>query len=110
MIRLKDLITEASFKSPDYIISSTPASELPAQRVPLADVSIGMKLAGELKNWTLKKEDYKLVHYNDKVALKLTPKGKLSIKVKSEKDPNYIKLLQNTVDTVVSNYTKGFKK
>lgn len=110
MIKLKDLLGEVKVKSPDFIISSIPATEIPTQRIPLADVAIGLKLAEELKNWTLKKEDYKLVYKDGKIALQLTPKGKLSVRVKTEKNPNYLELLQTTVKKVVSDYVKRLKK
>ena len=101
---------EAKFKSPDYIISTTPASSLPAQKLSHADVMIGLKLAEKLKNYTLNVRHYKLVHANGKVALKLTPEGKTAVRVRTEADPNYIKLIQNTINDVVADYVSKIKE
>ena len=71
MIKLKDLlkhtINEAKFKAPDYIISTTPASSLPGQKLSHADVSVGIKMADKLKNYTLNVRHFKLVHADGKV-------------------------------------------
>ena len=101
---------EAKFKSPDYIISTTPASSLPAQKLSHADVMIGLKLAEKLKNYTLNVRHYKLVHANGKVALKLTPEGKTAVRVRTENDPKYLQLIQNTINDVVSDYVSKIKE
>ena len=101
---------EAKFKSPDYIISTTPASSLPAQKLSHADVMIGLKLAEKLKNYTLNVRHYKLVHANGKVALKLTQEGKTAVRVRTENDPNYIKLIQKTVNDIVADYANNIKE
>lgn len=110
MILLKHIIAEAKVKVPDYIISNIPASKIEPTRIALADVSLGLKMAEELKNWTLKKDHYSLVHHNGKVALKLTPKGKLAIKVRSEKNPDYLKLLQTTIDMLLKQHADKIAK
>jgi len=103
-------ISEAKSNIPEYIISSTSASTLKSTALPKADVGIGLLLADELNNWTLRVSDYDLVHYNDKIALKLTSKGKLSVRVKTEKDANYLKILQSAVNNAVSKYINRISK
>ena len=114
MIKLKDLlkhtINEAKFKAPDYIISTTPASSLPGQKLSHADVSVGIKMADKLKNYTLNVRHFKLVHADGKVALKLTPEGKTAVRVRTENDPNYIKLIQKTVNDIVADYANNIKE
>ena len=110
MIKLKDLLNEVKFKSPDYIISTTPASSLPAQKLGHADVSVGLKMAEKLKNYTLHVRHYKLVHADGKVALKLTPEGKTAVRVRTEDDPKYLQLIQKTVNDVVADYVSKIKE
>jgi hypothetical protein len=110
MIKLKDLLNEVKFKSPDYIISTTPASSLPAQKLGYADVSVGLKMAEKLKNYTLHVRHYKLVHADGKVALKLTPEGKTAVRVRTEDDPKYLQLIQNTVNDVVADFVSKLKE
>lgn len=110
MIKLKDLLNEVKFKSPDYIISTTPASSLPQQKLGHADVMIGLKLAEKLKNYTLHVRHYKLVHADGKVALKLTPEGKTAVRVRTEDDPKYLQLIQKTVNDVVADYVSKLKE
>ena len=109
-VSTNESVTEAKFKSPDYIISTTPASSLPAQKLSHADVMIGLKLAEKLKNYTLNVRHYKLVHANGKVALKLTPEGKTAVRVRTENDPKYLQLIQNTINDVVSDYVSKIKE
>jgi hypothetical protein len=103
----KDEIDE--IKSPDYIITSVSASAIPSNRIPKADVMLGLKMGGEMGRWTLGKKDYKLDYYNGKVALVLSKEGKLSIKVKTEKDPNYLDKIQKFANTYLSDYAKKIK-
>jgi hypothetical protein len=110
MIKLKDLLNEVKFKSPDYIISTTPASSLPAQKLGHADVSVGLKMAEKLKNYTLHVRHYKLVHADGKVALKLTPEGKTAVRVRTEDDPKYLQLIQKTVNDVVADFVSKIKE
>ena len=109
-INLDESVNEAKFKSPDYIISTTPASSLPEQRLGHADVMIGLKLAEKLKNYTLHVRHYKLIHADGKVALKLTPEGKTAIRVRTENDPKYLQLIQKTVNDVVADYVSKIKE
>lgn len=109
-VSTNESVTEAKFKSPDYIISTTPASSLPAQKLSHADVMIGLKLAEKLKNYTLNVRHYKLVHANGKVALKLTPEGKTAVRVRTENDPKYLQLIQNTINDVVADYASKIKE
>ena len=108
--QLKESVNEAKFKSPDYIISTTPASSLPQQRLGHADVMIGLKMAEKLKNYTLHVRHYKLVHVDGKVALKLTPEGKTAVRVRTEDDPKYLQLIQKTVNDVVADYVSKLKE
>lgn len=103
-------LNEAKFKSPDYIISTTPASNISPIRLAHADVAIGLKMADILKNYTLGVRHYKLVHANGKVALKLTPEGKTAVRVRTENDPKYLQLIQKTVNDVIKDYTSKIKE
>jgi len=106
----ESIVNEAKFKSPDYIISTTPASSLPQQKLGHADVMIGLKLAEKLKNYTLHVRHYKLIHADGKVALKLTPEGKTAVRVRTEDDPKYLQLIQKTVNDVVADYVSKIKE
>ena len=110
MISLKKILNEAKFKSPDYIISTTPASKISPIRLAHADVSVGLKMADKLKNYTLNVRHFKLVHANGKVALKLTPEGKTAVRVRTENDPKYLQLIQKTVNDVVADYANDIKE
>ena len=103
-------VNEAKFKSPDYIISTTPASKISPIRLAHADVSVGLKMADKLKNYTLNVRHFKLVHANGKVALKLTPEGKTAVRVRTENDPTYINLIQKTVNDIVADYANDIKE
>jgi hypothetical protein len=109
-VSTNESVNEAKFKSPDYIISTTPASSLPQQKLGHADVMIGLKLAEKLKNYTLHVRHYKLVHADGKVALKLTPEGKTAVRVRTEDDPKYLQLIQKTVNDVVADYVSKLKE
>jgi hypothetical protein len=106
----KESVNEAKFKSPDYIISTTPASKLPPTRLAHADVSLGLKMAEKLKNYTLDVRHYNLIHANGKVALKLTQQGKTAVRVRTEDDPKYLQLIQNTVNDIVADYVSKIKE
>lgn len=108
--RFNEGITEAKFKSPDYIISTTPASKISPIRLAHADVAIGLKMADILKNYTLGVRHYKLVHANGMVALKLTPEGKTAVRVRTTDDPKYLQLIQKTVNDVVKDYASKIKE
>ncbi len=107
---LFESVNEAKFKSPDYIISTTPATSLPQQKLGHADVSVGLKMAEKLKNYTLDVRHYNLTHANGKVALKLTQQGKTAVRVRTEDDPKYLQLIQKTVNDVVADYVSKLKE
>jgi hypothetical protein len=107
---IDESVNEAKFKSPDYIISTTPASSLPQQKLGHADVSVGLKMAEKLKNYTLDVRHYNLTHANGKVALKLTQQGKTAVRVRTEDDPKYLQLIQKTVNDVVADYVSKLKE
>ena len=109
-LKNNESVNEAKFKSPDYIISTTPASSLPPIRLAHADVSVGLKMADKLKNYTLNVRHFKLVHANGKVALKLTPEGKTAVRVRTENDPKYLQLIQKTVNDVIADYVSNTKE
>jgi hypothetical protein len=108
--KTNESVNEAKFKSPDYIISTTPASSLPQQKLGHADVSVGLKMAEKLKNYTLDVRHYNLIHANGKVALKLTQQGKTAVRVRTEDDPKYLQLIQKTVNDVVADYVSKLKE
>jgi hypothetical protein len=110
IVVIKESVNEAKFKSPDYIISTTPASKLPPTRLAHADVSLGLKMAEKLKNYTLDVRHYNLIHANGKVALKLTQQGKTAVRVRTEDDPKYLQLIQKTVNDVVADYVSKLKE
>jgi hypothetical protein len=110
IVVIKESVNEAKFKSPDYIISTTPASKLPPTRLAHADVSLGLKMAEKLKNYTLDVRHYNLIHANGKVALKLTPQGKTAVRVRTEDDPKYLQLIQKTVNDIVADYVSKIKE
>jgi hypothetical protein len=114
MIKLKSLLKEAS-KSPDYIITSVPASAIPEQGISRADVALGLKMGGEFGMYgTLTNKHYKLDYHDSltgsKVALKLSNDGKRAIRVRSEKDPNYLSKIQKFANDFLSDYAKKIKK
>ncbi len=98
-------------KVPDYIVTSVSSSEIPSQNLPKADVGLGLKMGSELgRGIPLTKEDYSLSYSNGKVVLELTPKGKIAVRVKSEKVPNYLDTIKNISNEYLSNYAKKIKK
>lgn len=98
----KSLVKEA--KAPDFIITDTPANKIPAMHIPKADVWLGLKMGGELGSGTLTNSHYKLTHKDGKVAAKLSQSGKLAIRVRSEKEPNYLNLIQTTINRIIKQY------
>ena len=110
MIKLKSLLKEAS-KSPDYIITSVPASAIPEQGISRADVALGLKMGGEFGMYgTLTNKHYKLDYENGKVALKLSNDGKRAIRVRSEKEPKYLDKMQKFANDFLSDYAKKINK
>jgi hypothetical protein len=113
-MKLKSLIKEVS-KSPDYIITSVTERDIPPQAIPRADVMLGLKMGGEFGMYgTLTNKHYKLDYHNsltdNKVALKLSNDGKRAIRVRSEKDPNYLSKIQKFANDFLSDYAKKIKK
>ena len=107
MIKLKSLLKEA--KSPDYIVTSVPASAIPGNMISRADVMLGLKMGGEFGRGTLNKSHYKLDYYDDKVALQLSNDGKRAIRVRSEKEPKYLDKIQKFASDFLSDYAKKLK-
>ena len=110
MIKLKSLIKEAAFKSTDYIITSVPASAIPEQNISKADVMLGLHMGGVLGSSTLTVRDYSLGYSNGKVALKLTRNGIMAVRVRSEKNPDYVNQIKKVADKYLMDYAKEIKK
>ena len=113
-MKLKHILNEA-FKSPDYIITSVTERDIPPQAISRADVMLGLKMGGEFGMYgTLTNKHYKLDYHNsltgNKVALKLSNDGKRAIRVRSEKDPNYLSKIQKFANTFLSDYAKKINK
>ena len=103
-------LQEAKIKVPDYIVTSVSSSEIPNQNIPKADVGLGLKMGGELgRGIALTKKDYSLSHSNGKVVLKLTPQGKMAVRVKSEKVPNYLDMIKKFANDYLSDYAKKYR-
>ena len=107
MIKLKSLLKEA--KSPDYIVTSVPASAIPGNMISRADVMLGLKMGGEFGRGTLNKSHYKLDYQDGKVALILSNDGKRAIRVRSEKEPKYLDKIQKFASDFLSDYAKKLK-
>ena len=107
MIKLKSLLKEA--KSPDYIVTSVPASAIPGNMISRADVMLGLKMGGEFGRGTLNKSHYKLDYQDGKVALILSNDGKRAIRVRSEKEPKYLDKIQKFASEFLSDYAKKLK-
>lgn len=100
-------LQEAKIKVPDYIVTSVSSSEIPNKNIPKADVGLGLKMGGELgRGIALTKKDYSLSNSNGKVVLKLTPQGKMTVRVKSEKVPNYLDMITKFANDYLSDYAK----
>jgi hypothetical protein len=108
MIKLKSLLKEA--KSPDYIVTSVPASAIPETAISKADVMLGLKMGDEFgMRGTLNKSHYKLDYQDGKVALILSNDGKRAIRVRSEKEPKYLDKIQKFASDFLSDYAKKIK-
>ena len=104
-------LNEAAFKSPDYIITSVPASAIPEVNISKADVGLGLSMFDGLgRGWTLNNKDYKLDYHNGKVVLKLTSSGKTAVRVKSGYDPKYVQKIEKFANDYLSKYAKDIKK
>ena len=107
----EESITEATGKPLNYILTSVPASEIPAQNLPKADVGLGLAMGDKFGTYkTLNVSHYKLGYEDGKVALILTKAGKLAIKVRTEKIPDYIKTIEDFANDYLINFAKKIKK
>jgi hypothetical protein len=108
---IKESINEAAFKSPDYIVTSIPASAIPQTNISKADVGLGLAMGDEFGMYsTLNNKHYKLDYHNGKVALVLSKVGKLAVRVRSEKDPKYLAKIEKFVNDYLTKFTKNIKK
>lgn len=111
MIKLTDLLNEAKVKTPTEIITSVSASSIPERHIPRADVALGLHMGDKLgRGLALTIKDYSLGYSNGKVALMLTTKGKLAVRVKSEKIPDYVDKVKKVADDYLSDYINKIKK
>jgi hypothetical protein len=108
---VRESVTEAKFKSPDYIITSIPASAIPQTNISKADVGLGLAMGDEFGMYsTLNNKHYKLDYHNGKVALVLSKVGKLAVRVRSEKDPKYLAKIEKFVNDYLTKFSKNIKK
>jgi hypothetical protein len=108
---VRESVKEAAFKSPDYIVTSIPASAIPQTNISKADVGLGLSMFDALgRGWTLNNKDYKLDYHNGKVALVLTKQGKLAVRVKSGHDPKYVEKIEKFANDYLSKFAKTIKK
>ena len=111
MIKLKNILNEAAFKSPDYIVTSIPASAIPQTNISKADVGLGLSMGDAFGMYsTLNNKHYKLDYHNGKVALVLSKVGKLAVRVRSEKDPKYLEKIEKFANDYLGKYAKDIKK
>jgi hypothetical protein len=108
---IKESVNEAAFKSPDYIVTSIPASAIPQTNISKADVGLGLSMFDALgRGWTLNNKDYKLDYHNGKVALVLTKQGKLAVRVKSGHDAKYVEKIEKFANDYLTKFAKNIKK
>ncbi len=104
-------VNEAAFKSPDYIVTSIPASAIPQTNISKADVGLGLAMGDEFGMYsTLNNKHYKLDYHNGKVALVLSKVGKLAVRVRSEKDSKYLAKIEKFVNDYLTKFAKNIKK
>ncbi len=109
--QLKESVNEAAVKTPDFIVTSIPASAIPPVNISKADVGMGLAMFDALgRGWTLNNKDYKLDYHNGKVALVLTKQGKLAVRVKSGHDPKYVQKIEKFANDYLSKFAKSIKK
>jgi hypothetical protein len=105
MIKLKNILNEAKDKTPDFILTSVPASSIPVQYIPKAEVGLGLHMGDKLgRGLTLTNKDYSLYYSGSKVALKLTSNGRMAVRVKSEKTTDYLDTVKKVADDYLTNY------
>ena len=108
---LKESVNEAKVKTPDFIVTSIPADEIPPTNISKADVGLGLAMFDALgRGWTLNNKDYKLDYHNGKLALVLTKQGKLAVRVKSGHDPKYVERIEKFANDYLSKFAKSIKK
>jgi len=110
MIKLKSLLKEAKVKTPTEIVTSVSASSIPGQYITRAEVMLGLHMGGVLGRGTLTVRDYSLGYSEGKVALKLTRNGIMAVRVRSEKDPDYVNQIKKVADAYLMDYAKDIKK
>ncbi|NDB28970.1 hypothetical protein EB155_02145 [archaeon] len=111
MIKLKSLLKEAKVKTPSEIVTSVSASSIPGQYIPKADVALGLHMGDKLgRGLTLTNKDYSLEYSGGKVAIILTPYGKTTVRVRTEKIPDYVDQIKKVADAYLTDYAKQIKK
>ena len=104
-------MNEAKVKTPTEIVTSVSASSIPGQYIPKADVMLGLHMGGKLgRGMTLTNRDYSLDYSNGKVVLKLTSSGKMAVRVRTEKIPDYVDQIKKVADAFLTDYAKDIKK
>lgn len=109
-MKLKDLLNEVKVKTPTEILTSVPATAIPQQNIPRADVMLGLHMGGVLGSSTLTVRDYSLGYAEGKVVLKLTRNGIMAVRVRSEKNPDYVNQIKKVADAYLIDYAKNIKK
>jgi hypothetical protein len=110
MIKLKDILNEAKVKAPTEIVTSVPATAIPQTNIVRAEVMLGLHMGGVLGSSTLTVRDYSLGYSEGKVALKLTRNGIMAVRVRSEKNPDYVNQIKKVADKYLMDYAKDIKK
>ena len=110
MIKLKDILNEAKVKAPTEIVTSVPATAIPQTNIVRAEVMLGLHMGGVLGSSTLTVRDYSLGYSNGKVVLKLTRNGIMAVRVRSEKNPDYVNQIKKVADAYLMDYAKNIKK
>ena len=105
-----ETVTEAKVKTPTEIVTSVPATAIPQTNIPRADVMLGLHMGGVLGSSTLTVRDYSLGYSEGKVALKLTRNGIMAVRVRSEKNPDYVNQIKKVADKYLMDYAKEIKK
>jgi hypothetical protein len=111
MIKLRDILTEAKVKTPTEIVTSVPATAIPPTNIPKADVGLGLHMGDVLgRGLALTVKDYSLDYSNGKVALMITPYGKTTVRVRTEKIPDYVDKVKKVADKYLMDFAKEIKK
>jgi hypothetical protein len=105
-----EAFNEAKVKTPTEIVTSVPATAIPSNYIPSADVMLGLHMGGLLGRSTLTVRDYSLGYSEGKVALKLTRNGIMAVRVRSEKNPDYVNQIKKVADAYLMDYVKKIKK